>query len=40
MEVGFVVALELFAGFSWVDTLEDAKSSEVLETDLQVANCV
>ena len=34
VEVGFVVALKLFAGLSWVNTFKDAKSSEVLKTDL------
>ena len=30
VEVCFVVSLELFAGLSWVDAFENAKSSEVL----------
>ena len=34
VEVSFVVSLELFAGLPRVDTLEDAESSEVLQTDL------
>jgi len=40
VEVGFVVSLELFAGLSRVDAFEDAESSEVLQTDLQVTDCV
>lgn len=38
VEVGFVVSLELFTGLPRIDTFENAESSEVLQTDLQVAN--
>lgn len=40
VEVSFVVALELFAGLPRVDSFENAKSSEVLQTDLEITNCV
>ena len=40
VEVGFVVSLELFAGLPRIDTFENAKSSEVLQTDLQITNGV
>ena len=40
VEVGFVVSLELFAGLPRIDTLENAESSEVLQTDLQITNGV
>lgn len=40
MEISFVVSLKLFAGLSRIDTLENTESSEVLQTNLQIANCV
>jgi hypothetical protein len=38
VEISFVVSLELLTGLSWVDTFDDAESTEVLQTDLEVTD--
>jgi hypothetical protein len=38
MVVSFVIALELLAWLSWIDSLEDANLSEVLERQLHPAD--
>lgn len=40
VEVGFVVALELFLWLAWIYSLQDAESAEVLQRDLHVPNRV
>ena len=38
--VSLIITLELFLGFPWVDTLQDAKPSEVFEGDLHSSNSI
>ena len=40
MEVSLVISLQLFARLSWVNPFEYTKSSEVLQTDLEISNGV
>lgn len=40
VEVGLVVALEALVWLAWVNSLQDAEFAEVLQTELQGANCI
>ena len=40
MKVGFIVSFEFLLWFTWVNTLEDAQATEVLQGNLHVADCV
>lgn len=40
MEVSLCISLKLLPWLSWVDTLEDAESAEVLERDLHGSNSI
>ena len=40
VEVSLVVALEALVWLAWVNTLQNAEFAEVLQTELQGANCI